>query len=205
MRIVSGKLKGRSIITPEGRDTRPTSDRAREAMFNILAHAAWAPPIEDARVIDLYAGSGALGFEALSRGASYCLFVETHVKARGVIRENIEKFQQFGTTRIHRRSAVDLGKRPAGAGEKFDIAFMDPPYGYELVDPAITELVKGDWLADDAIIVAEVSKDDPEPKFPGFEVLHEKSYGAARVYMARVVKPDDEETSTPKEDTTQNE
>ncbi|ACT58685.1 16S rRNA (guanine(966)-N(2))-methyltransferase RsmD [Hirschia baltica] len=205
MRIVSGKLKGRSIITPEGRDTRPTSDRAREAMFNILAHAAWAPPIEDARVIDLYAGSGALGFEALSRGASYCLFVETHVKARGVIRENIEKFQQFGTTRIHRRSAVDLGKRPAGAGEKFDIAFMDPPYGYELVDPAITELVKGDWLADDAIIVAEVSKDDPEPKFPGFEVLHEKSYGAARVYMARVIKPDDEETSIPKEDTTQNE
>jgi hypothetical protein len=93
MRIVSGALKGRSLAAPPGQGTRPTSDRARQAVFNILEHAAWAPPLAGARVIDLFAGSGALGFEALSRGAAFCLFVETDAAARGVIRDNAEAFR----------------------------------------------------------------------------------------------------------------
>jgi hypothetical protein len=116
MRIVSGALKGRSLAAPPGQGTRPTSDRARQAVFNILEHAAWAPPLADARVIDLFAGSGALGFEALSRGAAFCLFVETEAAARGAIRDNAEAFALFGRTRIHRRDATDLGAagwRPA--------------------------------------------------------------------------------------------
>ncbi len=185
MRIVSGKLKGRALKAPDGRNTRPTSDRAREAIFNLLAHAEWAPDLDGTRVIDLYAGSGALGFEALSRGASHCLFVETESRARGVIRENVDQFGLFGVTRIHRRSAVDLGVKPVGVGAPYDIAFMDPPYGYDLVDPTLAQLVDGGWLKSDAFIVAEVSKDDPAPTFDSFEVLDDRLYGAARVYMAR--------------------
>ena len=128
MRIIAGTLKGRTIRTPEGSNTRPTSDRARESLFNVLAHADWAPGLEGARVIDAFAGSGALGFEAISRGAAFCLFVETEAAARGCIRDNVEAFQLFGNTRIHRRSATDLGPKPAGLGALFDLVFMDPPY-----------------------------------------------------------------------------
>lgn len=99
MRIVAGSLKGRSIVAPEGQGTRPTSDRARQAVFNVLEHAAWAEPLAGARVLDLFAGSGALGFEAISRGAAFCLFVETDDAARGAIRENVDAFSLFGQTR----------------------------------------------------------------------------------------------------------
>ena len=112
MRIVGGQYKGRAIAAPPGRDTRPTSDRARESLFNILAHADWSPGIEGRRVLDLFAGSGALGFEAMSRGAVFALFVETDSAARGAIRDNIETLGLFGTTRIHRRDATDLGMKP---------------------------------------------------------------------------------------------
>src|SRR5262249_51334975 len=128
MRIVGGRFKGRTIAAPEGRETRPTSDRTREAMFNVLAHADWAPGMEGRRVLDLFAGSGALGLEALSRGAAFALFVETDAAARGVIRDNIEALGLFGVTRIHRRDATDLGVKPAGLGELFDLVFLDPPY-----------------------------------------------------------------------------
>ena len=128
MRIISGKLKGRSLTAPKGQNTRPTSDRAREAIFNVLEHADWAPPLDGARVIDLFAGSGGLGLEAISRGADFALFVETDNAARGAIRQNIEDFQLFGCTRIHRRSATALGPRPSNLGAPFDLAFLDPPY-----------------------------------------------------------------------------
>ena len=128
MRIVSGKFKGRPITAPKGRGTRPTADRTREAVFNILSHADWAPALEGARVIDLFAGSGALGLEAISRGAAFCLFVETDSAARGAIRTNVDTLQLTGTTRVHRRSAVSLGSIPANIGGAFDIAFLDPPY-----------------------------------------------------------------------------
>ena len=128
MRIVAGSLKGRTIVAPEGQGTRPTSDRARQAIFNVLEHAAWAEPLDGLRVMDLYAGSGALGFEALSRGAAFALFVETDEEARGAIRENAEAYGVMGRTRVHRRSAIDLGGRPGSDGEAFDLTFLDPPY-----------------------------------------------------------------------------
>lgn len=181
MRIVGGKFKGRAIKAPEGRDTRPTSDRARESIFNVLAHAAWAPPLEGARAIDAFAGSGALGLEAMSRGAAFCLFIETESAARGAIRDNIEAFQLFGTTRIHRRSAIDLGPKPAGLGAPFDIVFMDPPYGFNLVPAALDQLVKGAWIGPGALVMAETGSDEPAPVTPGWELLDERTYGAARV------------------------
>ena len=128
MRIVSGRWRGRALASPPGLATRPTSDRARQALFDVLAHAPWAPALEGARVIDLFAGSGALGFEALSRGAASCLFVETDEAARGAIRDNADALGALGCTRVHRRDATDLGPRPASAGEAFRLAFLDPPY-----------------------------------------------------------------------------
>lgn len=184
MRIISGRYKGQALSAPKGRNTRPTSDRARESLFNVLAHASWAPPLEDARVIDLFAGSGALGFEAMSRGAAFCLFVETDSGARGAIRDNVEAFQLFGNTRIHRRSATDLGPKPAGVGQPFTLAFLDPPYHQGLVAPCLQNLLTGQWLAEEAIAVVETdAKEDFEHE--GWEVLDERSAGKARLTILR--------------------
>jgi 16S rRNA (guanine966-N2)-methyltransferase len=185
MRIVGGKFKGRAIRAPEGRATRPTSDRARESIFNVLAHADWAPPLEGARVIDAFAGSGALGLEAMSRGAAFCLFVETDSAARGCIRDNIEAFQLFGATRIHRRSATDLGSKPAGLGSPFDLVFMDPPYDFELVPAALDQLSKGSWTTPEALIIAETSANEAPPVAPDWILLDERIYGAARISFLR--------------------
>jgi len=185
MRIVSGKFRGKALIAPEGRDTRPTSDRARQAVFNILEHAAFAPGLDGARVIDLFAGSGALGLEALSRGAAFCLFVETDERARGAIRDNVEAMGQFGVTRIHRRDATDLGQRPSSAGAPFDLAFLDPPYHQGLAERALAGLAGGGWLADDALCVVERGTDEPPLAADGFEVIEDRVYGAARVSFVR--------------------
>jgi 16S rRNA (guanine966-N2)-methyltransferase len=180
MRIVGGEFKGRAIAAPQGRDTRPTSDRARESLFNVLAHAAWAPGLEGRRVLDLFAGSGALGLESMSRGAAFALFVETDAAARGAIRDNIESLGLFGSTRIHRRDATDLGVKPAGLGEPFDLVFLDPPYGKGLGERALARLGDGGWITDNALIVLEVGADET-PQTPAFETLDERDYGAAKV------------------------
>lgn len=180
MRIVGGKFKGRALSTPKGRNTRPTSDRAREAMFNVLAHAEWAPGIEDARVVDLFAGSGALGLEAMSRGAGFCLFVETEASARGAIRDNIDLLQLFGHTRLHRRDATHLGDKASNLGDAFDIAFLDPPYGKGLGERSLQRLIDGDWLSAHAIAVLEVGADE-DPDVNGWTIEVEKAYGAAKV------------------------
>jgi|SRR5215217_340167 len=185
MRIVSGALRGRNLVTPAGQGTRPTSDRARQAVFNILEHAAWAPELRDARVIDLFAGSGALGFEAISRGAGFCLFVETDEAARGAIRENIDAFSLFGATRIHRRDATDLGVRPASAGAPFDLAFMDPPYRQGLAEKALAGLAAGDWLKPGAVVMVERASDEADLAPDGFTALDARDYGAARVRFLR--------------------
>jgi len=190
VRIVSGSLKGRAIVAPEGQGTRPTSDRARQAIFNVLEHAAWAEPLHGARVIDLYAGSGALGFEAISRGADFCLFVEIEDEARGAIRENADAYGLMGRTRVHRRSATDLGVRPGSAGEAFDIAFLDPPYGKGPSSPNLGEqtllrLAEGGWLKPGAIVVFERGSDEPDIDTPGYERLDARDYGAARVLFLR--------------------
>lgn len=184
MRIIAGKYKGRPLTAPKGTATRPTSDRAREAIFNVLAHAEWAPPLEGARVIDLFAGSGGLGLEALSRGAAFALFVETDNAARGAMRKNIEEMSLFGQTRIHRRSAIALGPRPANLGAAFDLAFMDPPYHKDLVEPALKELLNGGWLTQDAAIIVETAADET-PDFQGWEIVNAREKGAAKVSFLR--------------------
>lgn len=186
MRIVAGSLKGRSIVTPEWQGTRPTSDRARQAVFNVLEHAAWAEPLDGMRVMDLYAGSGALGFEAISRGAAFALFVETDEEARGAIRENADAFHVMGRTRVHRRSAIDLGARPRSDGEAFDLAFLDPPYRKGLGEQSLARLLEGGWLKPGALVVFERGSDELEIDTPGYERLDARNYGAARVLFLRV-------------------
>jgi 16S rRNA (guanine966-N2)-methyltransferase len=192
MRIVGGTYRGRALIAPPGPGTRPTADRTREAVFNVLEHAVWSPGVRDQRVIDLFAGSGALGLEALSRGAAFCLFVETDAAARGAIRDNAEALgargELFGRTRIHRRDATDLGQRPGSDGPPFDIAFLDPPYGKGLGERALDGLRAGGWLAPEAAIVFERGADEPDPQVTGFNLLDVRRYGAAKVAFMRAAE-----------------
>jgi 16S rRNA (guanine966-N2)-methyltransferase len=181
MRIVSGRWRGRALTAPHGTDTRPTSDRAREAIFNILDHASWSPGVTDARVLDAFAGSGALGFEALSRGAAFCLFVETDEAARGAIRANVEATQAFGITRVHRRDATDLGRRPAGVGPAFDLVFLDPPYRRGLGERCLAALVEGGWLAPGALAVFEHAADEDPVPGPSWFEHDRRTWGAATV------------------------
>lgn len=185
MRIVSGQYKGKPIAAPDGRGTRPTSDRAREAVFNILEHAPWAPPLKGARVLDLFAGSGALGLEALSRGAAFCLFVETDEAARGAIRDNVEALHLFGCTRLHRRDATDLGPRPSSAGPAFDLVFLDPPYAKNLGEKALDILGAHAWLNPGAVLVFERGEGEPEIRPQSYELIDERRYGAAKVLFLR--------------------
>lgn len=184
MRIVGGRFSGRSLVAPGGRETRPTADRTREAVFNILSHRADFS-FSGARVIDLFAGSGACGFEAMSRGAAFCLFVETDAAARGAIRDNIEALGLFGATRIHRRSATALGPKPAGVGPPFALAFLDPPYGNDLARLALSALKAGDWLADGALIVVEQGEREAPVDFAGFFEEDRRRYGAAQIGVYR--------------------
>jgi 16S rRNA (guanine966-N2)-methyltransferase len=188
MRIVSGEFKGRALVAPPGEATRPTSDRARQAVFNILEHAPWSPGLHGRRVIDLFAGSGALALEALSRGAAYALLVETDEAARGAIRQNIEALHLFGRTRVHRRDATNLGSKPAGDGPPFDLAFLDPPYAKGLGEKALAGLASGGWLTSGAVVVFERGASEPDLDAPGYEVLDSRKYGAARVWFLAAPK-----------------
>jgi len=184
MRIIAGKFSSRRIIAPRGAVARPTADRTREALFSLLA-AREDVVFEGARVIDLFAGSGALGLEALSRGASWCLFVETDAAARAAIRDNIETLGLFGATRVHRRSAAALGPKPAGLGEPFDLAFLDPPYGRGLGETAMAALKDGAWLKPGAILTLEQGRDEDPPRAEGFEALDRRRYGVAQICVYR--------------------
>ncbi|MEZ5891985.1 MAG: 16S rRNA (guanine(966)-N(2))-methyltransferase RsmD [Parvularculaceae bacterium] len=180
MRIIGGKFRGRTIVAPKGLVSRPTADRTRESLFNILSSRGDFS-FEGARVIDLFAGSGALGFEAMSRGAEWCLFVETDAAARGAIRDNAEALALFGVTRIHRRSATDLGRKPAGVGPPFNLAFLDAPYRKDLTAPAMDALSKGDWLAKGALVIAEQGEDETPAVAEGFVEDDRRRYGAAQI------------------------
>jgi len=126
MRIIAGRFKGRTLQAPSGLTTRPTSDRLREALFNVLSHG-YGDPITDARVLDLFAGTGALGLEALSRGAAFVQFVEEAAAARGLIKANVETLGVAGITKVYRRDATYMG--PVAPAEPFSLVFCDPPYG----------------------------------------------------------------------------
>lgn len=185
MRIIAGDFRGKTLAAPPGEATRPTSDRARQAVFNILEHAPWSEGLRGKRVIDLFAGSGALGFEALSRGAAFSLFVETDEAARGAIRQNIDAMSLFGVTRVHRRDATDLGIRPGADGPAFDLAFLDPPYAKGLGEIALDRLLAGGWLAPGAVVVFERGAGEPPFDAPGYEALDVRDYGAARVHFLK--------------------
>src|SRR5947199_727855 len=144
MRIVGGRLRGRALAAPRSQAIRPTADRLREALFNILVHA-YGDPVAGARVLDLFAGTGALGIEALSRGAAFALFVDDAAEARALLRENIATLGLGGVTRIFRRDATRLG--PAHPVEPFSLVFLDPPYGKGLSEKAIVSAHAGGWLA----------------------------------------------------------
>jgi 16S rRNA (guanine966-N2)-methyltransferase len=152
MRIVGGRLRGRGLAAPRDAAIRPTSDRLRESLFNILAHAH-GDPVVGARVLDLFAGTGALGLEALSRGAREAVFVDMSAEARGLIRANIDTLGLAGVAKVLKRDATAPGAAgPLGA---FDVVFCDPPYGKGLADKALSALVAGGWLAPVALLVVE--------------------------------------------------
>ena len=180
MRIVTGRLRGRNIITPKGRNTRPTSDQTRESIFNILGHAEWSPDLEGAIVADIFAGSGALGLEAISRGAEFCLFVETEPNARAAIRGNIDKIGLGGVTRLHRHDATKLKIAPGNLRGAFTHVFMDPPYNKGLWKPVIDRLIHYGLIAEGGVIILEESK-DAEIDTDGFTVHADKLWGSTRV------------------------
>ncbi|HEY4125284.1 MAG TPA: 16S rRNA (guanine(966)-N(2))-methyltransferase RsmD [Rhizomicrobium sp.] len=181
MRITGGTLRGRKLVAPEDIRLRPTSDRARQAVFNILQHNDFGIDfsLDGARVADMFAGTGALGIEAISHGAAFCLFVDDSAESRALIRQNVEALSLTGVTKIWRRDATDLGPMAAGSGGPFDLVFLDPPYRKELLAPALTALREG-WLAENALIVAE-SGEDEKIELEGFQMIDERVYGLARL------------------------
>ncbi len=183
MRIVAGTFRGRSLATPKSSTTRPTSDRVRESVFNILAHSIDGFTLDGLRVLDLFAGTGALGLEAISRGAASCLFVDSDVEARGVIRTNIESFGLTGATRIYRRDATSLG--PALPRERFDLVFADPPYDKGLGEAALRAAATGGWLAPQALVVLEKRAGTAIDWPLGFTLLLERAWGDTAVHFAR--------------------
>jgi 16S rRNA (guanine966-N2)-methyltransferase len=173
MRVVGGDLKGRNIVGPASRDIRPTADRLRESVFNILVHA-YDDPFQDARVLDLFAGTGALGIEAISRGAAFTLFVDNGAEARALLRNNVEALALGGVTKVYRRDATDLG--PAHPMEPFSLVFLDPPYGKGFAEKALASLRDGGWLKPNALLVVEEAKAAGFVAPEGFEELERRAY-----------------------------
>ena len=182
MRIVGGAWRGRRLATPRTDAIRPTSDRLRESLFNVLTHG-YDGAIAGARVLDLFAGTGALGFEALSRGAAYALLVDEGAEARAVIRANIETLGAEGVTRLFRRDATRLG--PAGTAGLFTLAFCDPPYNRDLAPRALSAAAEGGWLASGALVIVEEAEPVRIPWPPGFAELERRVYGDTAVAIAR--------------------
>ena len=182
MRIVAGKFRGKQLNSPSDDSIRPTADRVRESMFNILA-SRLGPVFDGVRVLDLFAGTGALGLEALSRGAAHVTFVEMGAEARGLIRDHIEAFGAGGITKLLRRDATDLGT--PGTFGKFDLVFLDPPYGKGLGEQALAGIAANGWLADGATIVFEESAEADVAIPEGFTLDDRREYGAAAVHFLR--------------------
>ena len=176
MRIIAGNLRGKTLASvgkgDPGAHLRPTTDRVRESIFNLLLGGAYGDPIAGARVLDLFGGTGALGFEALSRGAEHVTFVDDGVKARALIRTNIDLTRSQGATKVFRRDATRLGDLQ---GEPFDLVFLDPPYGKGLGEKALAAALAGGWLTPDALIVWEESSPLSVP--PELRQHDQRKYG----------------------------
>src|SRR5881398_3439456 len=173
MRIIGGRLRGRALAAPKSQAIRPTADRLRETLFNILAHA-YDDPVSDARVLDLFAGTGALGIEAVSRGAAFVLFVDDGAEARALLRNNVESLGLGGVTKVYRRDATNLG--PAHPIEPFSLVFLDPPYRMTLAEKALVSLRDGGWLTPGALAVVEEAKAAEFSAPEGFDELERRVY-----------------------------
>jgi 16S rRNA (guanine966-N2)-methyltransferase len=185
MRIVGGRLRGRTIASPRSDAIRPTADRLRETLFNILLHR-YGDPVTGARVLDLFAGTGALGLEASSRGAAFVLFVDEGAEARALLRENVEALGLGGTTRIFRRDAAKLG--PAHPLEPFGLAFLDPPYGKGLAEQALIAARDGGWLAPQALVVVEDAASATFAASEGYEELDRREHGDSELIFLQRAK-----------------
>lgn len=183
MRIVGGRLRGRGLAGPRSREIRPTSDRLRETLFNILEHG-YALPAPQTRVLDLFAGTGGLGLEAISRGAAHAVFVEASVEGRGLLRSNIEALGLAGAARILRRDATDLGR--AGTMAPFGLVFCDPPYGKGLGEAALASAAAGGWLIPEALCILEEWADAEIRLPPGFTPLETRQSGESQLLFARL-------------------
>ena len=182
MRIVGGEFRGRPLAAPKSGAIRPTTDRTRESLFNILSHS-YPESLDGTRVLDLFSGTGALGIEALSRGARYCLFVEESAEGRGLLRENVEALSLQGKTRIFRRDATDLG--PIGPIDPFDLVFADPPYGKGLGERALICAAENGWLVNGAMIVLEEAE-KASVNLPGpFSLLETRAYSESVIRIFR--------------------
>lgn len=181
MRIVGGTFRGRRLVAPEGRDVRPTSDRARESIFNILMHAPFAPKIEGASVIDVFAGSGAMGLEAMSRGAKPVTFIELSDSARAVILKNAGIFGKAREVTVLRLDATKLPPPPRIAECPAAVAFLDAPYEQELTLPALMGLKDKGWISAGSLCVVETAAGKPFDPPRGFSLADERTYGAALV------------------------
>ena len=183
MRVIAGTLRGRRLATPKGTAARPTSDRVREALFNMLTHAFGYDTFQGVHVLDLFAGTGALGIEALSRGAASCVFVENDAGQRALIQENVTNLGLGGTARVFRRDATDLGTSTQRV--KFDLVLADPPYGKGLGEAALASAAAGGWLANDATIVLEEAAGTEIALPAGFELVEQRAYGTTQIVFAR--------------------
>jgi 16S rRNA (guanine966-N2)-methyltransferase len=183
MRIVAGKFRSARIEAPKGLATRPTSDKVRQALFNVLEHGAPGVEFENVRVLDLFAGSGALGLESLSRGARFCLFVEERAEARAAIRRNVEALHLTGATKIWRRDATKLGE--TGTLAPFDLVFLDPPYGKGLGTNALQSAAAGGWIRPGAIAVLEERADAGVELPEAFEQIDARVYGDTKIIVMR--------------------
>jgi 16S rRNA (guanine966-N2)-methyltransferase len=181
MRIVGGRLRGRNLTSPKSAAIRPTADRLRESLFNVLVHGH-GDPVTNARVLDLFAGTGALGLEALSRGAAFALFIDDGAEARALIRANVEALGLGGTVRIFRRDATKLGSAHPLA--PFSLVFADPPYGQGFAEAALASAREGGWLAPDALIVVEEAKAKFSPPAP-FAELERRAYDDTELIFLR--------------------
>ncbi|MBN8935167.1 MAG: 16S rRNA (guanine(966)-N(2))-methyltransferase RsmD [Rhizobiales bacterium] len=183
MRIVGGRFGGRPLSAPGSQAIRPTSDRLRDALFNILVHS-YGDPVDGARVLDLFSGTGALGLEALSRGAAFVLFVDDDATARALIRGNVDALGAGGATRIFRRDATRLG--PAHPIEPFTLAFLDPPYGKGLAERALASARDGGWLAPGALVVVEEATDAGFVPPSGFGEIERRDYGDTQLTFLKL-------------------
>jgi len=185
MRVVGGRLRGRALAAPNSQAIRPTADRLRETLFNILTHA-YGDPVTGARVLDLFAGTGALGIEAASRGAEFVLFIDEAAEARALIRENVATLGLGGTSRLFRRDAAKLG--PVYPLEPFTLAFLDPPYAQGLAEQALTSARDGGWLVPDALVVIEEATKAAFAVPAGFTELERRRYDETELIFLRVAE-----------------